>query len=117
MKWAIEFFDTDRGSSPPKDFLLALRGKAQAKLVRALDLLEEYGSTIGEPYVKAIQGKRGLMELRTSLGSDAFRLFFFHSGGRRLVVVHGIRKKSQRTPLRDLETAERRMLEHMRRSR
>jgi phage-related protein len=113
VNWTIEFFDNDRGSSPPNDFLLALPKKAQAKLVRALDLLEEYGPTMGEPYVKAIRGKTGLMELRTSLGSDAFRLFFFHAGGRRLVVVHGIRKKSQRTPLRDLETAERRMLEHL----
>jgi phage-related protein len=115
MKWPIDFFENDRGASPPRAFLLALPTKAQAKLLRALELLEDYGPTMGEPYVKAIRGKSGLMELRTSLGSDAFRLFFFHAGGRRLVVVHGIRKKSKRTPLRDLDTAERRMLEHTRR--
>jgi len=109
MPWQVEFFETSRGSSPPRDFLLGLPAKAQAKVARALDLLEEYGPEIGEPYVKAIRGRKNLLELRTSLGSDAFRLFFFHAGERRLIVVHGIRKKSQRIPARDLDTAEERM--------
>jgi phage-related protein len=109
MPWQVEFFETSRGSSPPRDFLLGLPAKAQAKIARAIDLLQEYGPEIGEPYVKAIRGRRGLMELRTRLGSDAFRLFLYRAGERRLVVVHGIRKKSQRTPARELDTAEERM--------
>lgn len=109
MPWQVEFLETSRGSSPPRDFLRGLPAKAQAKVARAIDLLEEYGPEIGQPYVKAIRGRRGLMELRTSLGSDAFRLFFFHAGGKRLVVPHGIRKKTQKTPVRDLDTAEQRM--------
>jgi phage-related protein len=109
MPWQVEFFETSRGSSPPRDFLLGLPSKAQAKVARAIDLLEEFGPDIGEPYVKAIRGRKGILELRVGLGSDAFRLFFYRAGGRRLVVVHGIRKKSQKTPLRDLATAEERM--------
>jgi len=114
MSWAVEFFETARGSSPPRDFLLRLPAKAQARLARAIDLLAEYGPRIGGPYVKAIRRRRGLWELRTSLGSDAFRLFFFQAGERRLIIVHGIRKKGQRTPNRDLDTAERRMTEYER---
>ena len=109
MPWQVEFFETSRGSSPPRDFLLGLPAKAQAKVARAIDLLEEYGPEIGEPYVKAVRGRKGLLELRTSLGSDAFRLFFFSAGDKRLVVVHGIQKKSQKTPVRDLDTAAERM--------
>ena len=109
MPWQVEFFETSRGSSPPRDFLLGLPAKAQAKVARAIDLLEEYGPEIGQPYVNAVRGRKGLLELRASLGSDAFRLFFFRAGGTRLVIVHGIRKKSQRTPGRDLDTAEERM--------
>jgi phage-related protein len=108
MPWQVEFFETSRGSSPPRDFLLGLPAKAQAKAARAIDLIEEYGSEIGPPYVNAVRGRKGLLELRASLGSDAFRLFF-RAGGTRLVLVHGIRKKSQRTPVRDLDTAEERM--------
>jgi len=109
MPWQVEFFETSRGSSPPRDFLHGLPAKAQAKVARAIDLLEEYGPEIGQPYVKAIRGRKGLLELRTSLGSDTFRLLFFRAEGKRLVVVHGIRKKSQATPARDLDTAEARM--------
>ena len=109
MPWKVEFFETSRGSSPPRDFLVGLPAKAQAKLARAIDLLEEYGPGIGEPYVKSVRGRKGLLELRTSLGSDAFRLFFFRAGDTRLMVVHGIRKKSQKMPSRDLDTAVERM--------
>ena len=109
MPWRVEFFETSRGSSPPKDFLLSLPPKAQAKLARAIDLLVEYGPELGWPYVRAIRGRKRLLELRTSLGSDAYRLFFFRAGAKRLIVVHGIPKKEQRTPARDLDTASERM--------
>jgi len=117
MPWQVELFEASRGSSPPKDFLLSLSPKAQAKLARAIDLLEEYGPELGQPYVKAIRGRKGLLELRTSLASDAYRLFFFRAGDRQLVVVHGIRKKGQKTPARDLDTASQRMRTHVRRRR
>lgn len=97
--------------------MLRLAPKAQAKLARALDLLEEYGPQIGQPYVKAIAGRKGLWELRVSLGSDTFRLFFFHAGGRLLVIVHGVTKKGQRIPSRDLDVSEQRMATFLRRQR
>ncbi|MDZ4277705.1 MAG: type II toxin-antitoxin system RelE/ParE family toxin [Dehalococcoidia bacterium] len=114
MAWRIEFFETSRGSSPPRDFLRGLPPKAQAKLARAIDLVEEYGPEMGQPYVKAVRGRKGLLELRTSLGSDAFRLFFFRAGKRQLIVAHGFRKKTQKTPAQELDTAQQRMGEYLR---
>jgi len=102
------------GLQPAAGLHLRVGPKAQAKVARTIDLLEELGPEVGPPYVKTIRGRNGLLELRTTLGSDTFRLFFFRAVGRRLVVVHGIRKKSQRTPPRDLDTAEQRMKEYLR---
>lgn len=115
MSWRIEFYSTERGSSPPRDFLVSLPLKARAKVVRTLELFEEFGLALGEPYIKSMAGHRGLYELRVRSGSDAFRLFFFVAEREHVVVVHGIRKKSDRTPVRDLATAVDRMTDYARR--
>ena len=113
MAWRVEFFEVSRGTSPPYDFLTRLPLKARAKVTRAVELLEQGGPHIGEPYVKALTGRPGLFELRTSHASDAFRLFFFQAGREHIVVVHGIRKKTERTPARDLDTAEQRRAHYL----
>jgi phage-related protein len=115
MSWRVEFFVTDRGSSPPGEFLLSLPARPRAKIGRALELLEEFGLVLGEPYIKSMAGHRGLYELRVRSGSDAFRLFFCVPAPQHAVVLHGTRKKTDRTPKRDLETAAGRMVEYLRR--
>ena len=89
--------------------------KPRAKVARALELFEEFGLAIGEPYIKSMAGYRGLYELRIRRGSDAFRLFFFIASQQHAVVVHAIRKKTEKTPLRDLATAAERRAEYLRR--
>jgi phage-related protein len=56
----------------------------------------------------------GLWEVRSSLpsGRIARVLFFFHEG--RIGVVHGFIKKTQKTPVNELELARNRMREMMR---
>ena len=116
MSWRVEFYEVERGTSPPRDFLGGLPPKAQAKLLRVLGLLEKHGPALQEPYVKRLSGWPGLLELRTSVGSDAFRLFFFFADRDLAVVVHGIRKKSERTPVRDLNAADARRKAYVRRN-
>jgi phage-related protein len=65
--------------------------------------------------VKRLTGWPGLLELRSSVGSDAFRMFFFFAAEDLAVVVHGIRKKTERTPARELRTADARRKDYMRR--
>ena len=115
MSWRVEFYEVERGTSPPHDFLASLPPKPQAKVLRVLSLLELHGPALSEPYVKHLTGWPGLLELRTSLGSDAFRMFFFFATEDLAVVVHGIRKKTERTPARDLRTAGGRRKDYMRR--
>jgi phage-related protein len=108
MPWRIEFFEVERGTSPPRDFLTSLPPKAQVKIGRDLLLLIEFGPPMGMPQVRRMSGTTDLYELRTSLGSDDFRMLFFSPAHGHIVVLHGIRKKKERTPLRDIETAEKR---------
>lgn len=71
----------------------------------------EYGWPVGMPVCRAITGRRGLWEVRSSLpgGRIARVLFCIHQG--QLVLLHAFIKKSQQTPERDLDLAMKRKKE------
>jgi phage-related protein len=94
------------------EFIASLKPDEQAKIVRAIDLLEEFGPQIGMPYVRHLSG--GLWELRVPFGGQSFRLLFFVEGNA-LVIVHAFSKKTPKTPLKELNTATTRMKDYKRR--
>jgi phage-related protein len=81
----------------------------RAKVYRGFQLLANNWPYIGEPHVKPMTGKKGLWELREQLASTRVRIFFFQQPPRTLVMIHGILKKTQKTPKRELYIAERKM--------
>ena len=71
----------------------------------------EYGWPVGIPICRAITGRRGLWEVRSSLpGGRIARVFFCIQRGR-LVLLHGILKKIEKTPDSDLDLAMKRKKE------
>ena len=62
------------------------------------------------PYVEHVEGP--IWELRAEFGG---RVFYFAHSGRRFVLLHGYRKKSQKAPRREIETALRRWEDVLRR--
>lgn len=113
--WTIEFYKTSRGESPVYEFLKTLAPKEKAKVIREIDLLEEFGPALIYPHTRRMEGDKnqGLHELRPQLGTNAFRIFYFaapaEGGGGKYVLVHGFRKKTQKTPEKEAATARRRM--------
>lgn len=67
------------------------------------------GPNLGEPHTKAFGG--GLFELRLKGAEGIARVFFCTLVGRRIVMLHSFLKKSEKTPPREREIAERRMKE------
>ncbi len=61
------------------------------------------GPNLGEPHTKAFG--EGLFELRLKGAEGIARVFYCTMVGRRIVMLHGIIKKSAKTPLRELEIA------------
>lgn len=95
-----------------RDFIRSIGNqKLRAKIFRGFELLANNWPQIGEPHVKTVEGRKGLWELREQLGNQRVRLFFFQNSPQMLVMVHGIVKKSRKTPPRELATAERKMKE------
>ncbi len=67
------------------------------------------GPNLGEPHTKAFGN--GLFELRLKGAEGIARVFYGTLVSRRIVILHSFVKKSQKTPRRELEIAERRLKE------
>jgi phage-related protein len=113
--WEIEYYETAAGSVPVAEFVDDLAPQVQAKFIRSLELLEQYGLLLREPWVKNIHGIPKLRELRFTSFGEIYRVFFFPVSGRKLILLHGFKKKSQETPKRELQTAEARMKDYVQR--
>ena len=51
-------------------------------------------------------GSTGIYEIRVEIGSDIYRVFSFFDKGHLVVLVNGFQKKSQKTPKKEIELAE-----------
>lgn len=58
---------------------------------------------VPETYLKYIENTDGLYEIRVQLGSDIFRIFCFFDQGQLVILVNGFRKKTQKTPKKEIE--------------
>lgn len=67
------------------------------------------GPNLGEPHTKAFGN--GLFELRLKGAEGIARVFFCTIVGRRIVMLHSFIKKTNKTPLREIEVAESRLKE------
>jgi len=117
MKWNVITYSTEDGKEPVFEFLKSLPEKHQAKAIWEIDLLEEFGIKLTEPYVKPIEGEKykGLWEIRIQQGNNISRVFYFLATGNKFVLLHGFLKKTQKTPKRELDTAFAYMLDYKRR--
>ena len=113
MQFQVEFYDTEDGRTPTQEFLDSLEPKMNAKMVGLMEILEEKGYSLREPYSAPLED--GIFELRAIQGSNISRaLFFFYVEGR-IVITHGFIKKTQKTPRAQIELAKKYRADFLRR--
>lgn len=96
------------GNDPRVDKeIRSLPEKENARIVRVIELLEDNGFSLTEPYLKKLTS--GLWELR----AGRWRLLFGIAGGR-ATIVNIFLKKTRKTPKKELELAIRRLDEYER---
>ena len=113
MIWEVEYYVDSRGNEPVADFVDSLPVEVQAKILRLIDLLANYGVFLKEPYTKQIKGK--LRELRITGRSGRSQNPLLCLWNRRVVLLHGFVKKTRKTPIREIDIAERRLNDFMNR--
>ena len=89
--------------------ILALPDSLAARYVVLTRRMVAVGANLGEPHTKAMG--QGLFELRLKGAEGIARVFYCTQVGRRIVVLHSFVKKTQRTPIRELDLAMARMKE------
>ncbi len=108
MKWEIEFYQDSQGDIPVQDFICQQSAKVEAKIYRHIDLLQDFGLSLGQPYVEKLAGS-DVWELKIRHSSNRYRILYFTSSGRRFILLHAFLKKTARTPKNEIETAQSRI--------
>ena len=91
--YEVILYEKENGDCPVDEFINSLDIKSRAKLIGLLELLEEKGNLLREPYSKAIED--GIFELRCKVGSNAYRVLYFYYFRRRIILTNGFTKKTQ----------------------
>ncbi len=104
----VVFYRTPAGSEVVRDWLKGLEKSDRA--IIGQDLMRvQFQWPVGMPICRPLTD--GLWEVRSNLSSHRIaRVFFCFTEGR-LVALHGIVKKTQKTPPADLELARKRKRE------
>lgn len=101
--FTVEVYSNSNGASPFRDFLISRKPGMKAKVLWTIQLLEEQGPYLREPYSAPLID--GLFELRTKLGSDIVRCIYFFSIGRIVILTNGFIKKDRKTPIAEIRKA------------
>ncbi|MBO4537496.1 MAG: type II toxin-antitoxin system RelE/ParE family toxin [Erysipelotrichaceae bacterium] len=101
--FVIECYQEIDGTCPVEEFMRRLDKKTKAKIEMIMDLLEEYGNGVGEPYSKYL--KDGIFKIRASYNSNAVRILYFFYYGKRIIMTNGFVKKTRKTPPKEIEVA------------
>jgi phage-related protein len=104
----LSFWVSNLGNEPARDWLRDLPEGDRTAVGRDLRRIQ-FGWPIGMPLVKSL--KAGLWELRTSLPSRREARVMFCVNDETIVVLHGFIKKTQKTPVSELNAALKRMKE------
>lgn len=103
-KIKVYFFKTAAGNEPVKEWLKSLPAEEKKSIGEDIKVVE-FSWPIGVPIVKKMDAD--LWEVRTHLPDKISRVFFTIWEGF-MVLLHGIIKKSQKTPKDDLDLAKKR---------
>lgn len=104
-------YTKEDGSTPTLEFIKSQPKKMQAKILMEIELLEEYGNELEGKYTKHLDD--GIFELRIKFASDITRILYFFHIGKRIILTNGFVKKTQKTPVREINLAKKYRKEYL----
>lgn len=100
--WVIKFYSNNRSDKPVEEFIEDQDMPTYAKIVRLLGVLSEHGPDLGMPYSRYM--KNGIYELRIR-GQNEIRIFYTFHPDKTIYLIHAFKKKTQKTPAKELKLA------------
>ncbi len=104
MEWHLSFFNKKVESET-----LSFPAGILANFIHIAEMIEEFGPALGAPYTKAMG--QGLFEIRAKGKEGIGRSFFCMVKGKEVIILHSFIKKSQKTPVKELKIARKRLKE------
>lgn len=104
MDYSLEYF-SESVRNEIEAWPVGLRTRYLALTLR----MEEHGPDLGMPHTRAMGN--GLFEIRVKGKEGIGRAFYCTRVGRRIVILHGFVKKSEKIPRGDLDLSRKRMTE------
>ncbi len=85
--------------------------KVKSKIQYVFELIKQV-ERVPKKFLDHIKGTDGLFEVRVEYQSNIYRIFCCFDEGRLVVLFNGFQKKTQKTPKKEIEKAERLMKEY-----
>lgn len=82
-------------------------------MIGLLELLEEKGNQLREPYSKPIDD--GIFEIRCKVGNNITRILYFFYFEGNIILTNGFVKKTQKTPPGEIKLAKERRMDYKKR--
>jgi len=110
MNWQVIFYRDEEGNEPVKEFILNQPDGAIGEILHVFDLLYRFNLSLGLPYIEKVRGR--VWALRIKHSSDYYRILYFTFSGKKFVLLHAVKKHSNKLSNRDIKLAIERMDQH-----
>jgi phage-related protein len=104
MTYQLEYFNLNAQTS-----IEAWPDGLRARYLALLSRMTEFGPDMGMPHTRAMGD--GLFEVRAKAAEGIGRAFYCTLVGKRIVILHGFVKKTDKTPAKELKIARERLKE------
>lgn len=98
MNWKITYYD-----NAVENQIFEWSDDLLARYLRIIDLIQQYGPNLGMPFTRPLGMK--LFEIRVKAKSTIGRVFFCYVKGCEIIILHGLIKKTNKTPRKEIEMA------------
>lgn len=110
----INFYRSESGVCPLENFLNTLSAKQAQKITWVLQLVEDM-DVVPAQYFKKLVGSDDFWEVRVQVGNNIIRLLGFLENDKVVILNHAFQKKTQKTPKREIQIAEARKRDYLKR--
>lgn len=100
-KFQVEFYFTDAGKIPAKEYLEEATLDIKLKLAVLVKYMAEQGKIFDITKFRVVDSKEKIYEFKPL----QYRFFNFFYEGRKIIITNGYMKKSQKVSKKDLEKA------------
>jgi phage-related protein len=104
MQWSIEYYNDKLAR-----MILKMPAGLLARYIHVSDLMLKFGPNLGMPHTRAMGEK--LFEMRLKSKEGVIRIFYCTKIEKKIVLLHCYIKKTQKTPIKEIEIARKRLVE------